>query len=60
MKKKLCLALLVFAVMTLFLRGTPYVAAGIAARGVWGVNYGSVVFPILLGALALYLYRKQE
>lgn len=60
MKKKLCLALLVFAVMTLFLRGIPYVAAGIAARGVWGGNYGSVVFPILLGALALYLYRKQE
>ena len=60
MKKKLCLALLVFAVMTLFLRGIPYVAAGIAARGVWGVNYGSGVFPSMLGALALQLYRQQE
>ena len=60
MKKRLCLVVLVFAVMTLFLRGIPYVAAGIAARGVWEVNYGSVVFPILLGAVALHLYRKQE
>ena len=60
MHKKLCLAVLVFAVMALFLRGIPYVVAGIAARGVLGVNYGSVVFPVLLGAGALYLYRKQE
>lgn len=60
MHKKLCLAVLVFAVMALFLQGIPYMAAGIAARGVLGVNYGSVVFPVLLGAGALYLYRKQE
>lgn len=60
MKKNLCLAVLVFAVMALFLRGIPYVAAGIAARGVWRVNYGSVVFPVLLGVVAFYLYRKQE
>lgn len=59
MKKKLCLAVLVLAVLAL-LRGIPYVAAGIAARGAFGVNYGAVVFPVLLGAAAWYLYRKQE
>lgn len=60
MKKKLCLAVLVFAVMALFFKGIPSVAAAVAAHGILGANYGAVGFPILLGAAALYLYRRQE
>lgn len=60
MRKKVYLGVLVFAILTLVLRGIPDVAAGIAARGITGVNYGPVVFPLLLAALALYQYRRQK
>lgn len=60
MRKKVYLAVLVFAVLVLVLRGIPDVAAGIAAHGITGTNYGEIVFPFLLGAVALYQYRRQE
>lgn len=60
MKRNIWLVLAVLALAVLLLKGIPLVAAGIAAHGVAGANYGGVVFPVLLGAAALYLYRKQK
>ncbi len=60
MKKKVYLAIAAFALLTLLLKGIPHVAAGISQRGIWNVNYGMVVFPLLVGAAALYLYYRQK
>lgn len=36
------------------LKGVSYMIEGITARGICGVNYGSVIFPLLLGMWALF------
>ena len=40
------------------IRNMPYLAEGIGARGLGGVNYGSVFIPFLIGIWAFYKYRK--
>lgn len=60
MKKKVCLVVAIVMLLSLVFNGIPAVAAGVAARGVWGVNYGIVGFPLLIGLAALYFYRRQE
>ena len=45
MKKKVCIVILVLAVIGL-LTGMSYLAEGIQARGIGGVNYGRVIFPL--------------
>ena len=57
-------ALLVISVILLLagVAGIPEVIEGIRARGMGGVNYGRVIFPFLLGGIALWQYckRRQE
>lgn len=59
MKKKVCLVITIFAVIAL-LTGIPHLVYGIQARGIDGVNYGRVIFPLLIGIIAFYMYKKQE
>ena len=56
-RKKIWLAVAVFAALAL-LTGLPEVIRGIAARGLWGVNYGRVGFPLLLLLWAGMKYRR--
>lgn len=60
MKKKVCLVVAIVMLLSLLFNGIPTVAEGVAARGVWGVNYGIVGFPLLIGLVALYFYRREE
>lgn len=60
MKKKVCLIVAIVMLLSLLFNGIPTVATGVAARGVWGVNYGIVGFPLLIGLAALYFYRREE
>ena len=57
MKKKVCIVILVLAVIGL-LTGMSYLAEGIQARGIGGVNYGRVIFPLLVGVIAVYFLKK--
>ena len=59
MKKKVCLVITIFAVISL-LTGISYLVYGIRARGIDGVNYGRVIFPLLIGIIAFYMYKKQK
>ena len=57
--KKLWLVILIFAIIA-FLSGIPVLAEGIAQRGVAGVNYGRVLFPLIIGILAFCFFRKKD
>jgi len=57
-RKQTWLVICVIAVITC-LTGISELAAGIAARGWDGVNYGRVVFPVLLGSIALWQYQRK-
>lgn len=59
MKKKVCLIVIIFAAIA-FLTGMSYLVNGIQARGVTGVNYGRVIFPLLICGIAFYLFKKQK
>ena len=41
-----------------FLTGLSPVAQGIAERGWSGVNYGRIIFPLLICGVSLWMYRK--
>lgn len=56
-RKKIWLAVAIFAALAL-LTGLPVVVQGMAARGLWGVNYGRVGFPLLLLLWAGIRYRR--
>ena len=56
--KKTCLIVGGFALIAL-LTGIPVLIHGIAQRGSDGVNYGRIVFPLLLSGVFLHLYKKQ-
>ncbi len=58
MTKKVYLVITIFMVLTL-LSSTPHLMEGIHARGLAGVNYGIVGFPILIGIWSFYKYRKE-
>lgn len=57
--KKVYLFVAIFAWIAL-LTGLSYLVQGIGARGVAGVNYGRVVFPLLVMLLSLWLYKKRS
>lgn len=59
MAKKVYLVITIFMVLAL-LSGIPHLIEGIHARGMTGVNYGIVGFPILIGVWSFYKYRKAE
>ena len=46
MKKIVCIVILILAITGL-LNGISYLISGISARGIGGVNYGRVIFPLL-------------
>lgn len=56
--KKTCLIVGGFALVAL-LTGIPVLIHGIAQRGPGGVNYGRVLFPLLLSGVCFYLYKKK-
>lgn len=59
MAKKAYWVMTIVMVLAL-LGGIPHLIEGIQARGMTGVNYGIVGFPILIGAWSFYKYRKAE
>ena len=56
--KKAFLALAIVALITC-LTGIPYLVEGIAIRGVGGVNYGRIVFPLLISGISFWLFKKK-
>ena len=48
---------LILAIIALLI-GISYLVQGIYARGLGGVNYGSVIFPLLVGVIAVYFMKK--
>ena len=59
MKKIVCIVILILAITGL-LNGISYLISGISARGIGGVNYGRVIFPLLVGAIAVYFLKKRN
>ena len=55
-------AFLVIGVVALIicLTGIPYLVEGIAARGWGGVNYGRIIFPLLICGIAFWLFKKKK
>ncbi len=56
--KKVYLIVSVIAIIA-FLTGIPYIVEGIAQRGVGGVNYGRIIFPLLFSVIFFVLYKKK-
>lgn len=56
--KKACLIVGGFALIAL-LTGIPVLIHGISQRGPDGVNYGRIVFPLLISGVFFHLYKKQ-
>lgn len=59
MKKKICIVILVFTFFGL-LNGICQLVQGISLRGIGGVNYGRVLFPLLIGGDAVYFLKKSR
>jgi hypothetical protein len=57
--KKACIVISVVALITC-LTGIPYLVAGISARGLNGVNYGRVLFPLLISGICFWQFKKCE
>lgn len=55
--KKVWIVVLVIAIIAL-LNGIAYLVEGIDSRGISGVNYGRVIFPLLIGVGAVYALMK--
>lgn len=53
---------LVISVIALIacLTGVSELIEGIAARGLDGVNYGRVIFPLLIGSISVWLYMRKK
>ena len=60
MKKHFWLVILGVAACITALTGVPELIGGIRARGAGGVNYGRVIFPLLIGGAAFWQYRKRR
>lgn len=56
MKKKVCIVILAIIGM---LTGISYLVEGISVRGIGGVNYGRVVFPLLVALGAVCFFPKK-
>lgn len=59
MTKKVYLVITIFMVLSLS-SGIPHLIERIHARGMAGVNYGIVGFPILIGTWSFCKYKKAE
>lgn len=59
MKKKVFIVILIIAIIGL-LTGISYLVEGISTRGIDGVNYGRVIFPLLIGVIAVYFLKKEK
>ena len=57
MKKIVCIVILILAIIGV-LNGIDYLIEGISARGIGGVNYGRVIYPLLVGVIAAYFLKK--
>lgn len=57
--KKAYLAIAVIALIAC-LSGIPYLLEGIAARGWGGVNYGRILFPLLIGGISFWLFMRKR
>lgn len=57
MAKKVYLIIIICMILAV-LSNLSYLVEGIGARGLGGVNYGSVFIPLLIGIWAFYKYRK--
>ena len=51
---------ILYLAITGLLNGISYLISGISARGIGGVNYGRVIFPLLVGAIAVYFLKKEK
>ena len=60
MKKKVYLIICIFTVVDFLLGKFPCFMTRVQERGLAGVNYGLVMFPVLISIAAFYLYRKQK
>ena len=47
-------------VISALLTGISYLTQSISARGIGGVNYGRVIFPLLVGGIAVYFLKKDK
>ena len=59
MKNKVYLIVLILAIMAVLTEFSNLVK-DIIARGIFGVNYGSIIVPILIGIFSFHLYKKQH
>ena len=57
--KKAYLVISIVALITC-LAGIPALAEGIAARGLSGVNYGPIVFPLLISGVFFLLFQRKK
>ena len=57
--KKVYLVISVIALITC-LTGIRYLVEGIAARGMGGVNYGRIIFPLLISGISFWLFKRKK
>lgn len=57
--KKVYLVISVIAFITC-LTGIPNLVEGIAARGWGGVNYGRIIFPLLISGISFWLFKRRK
>lgn len=57
--KKVYIVISVLALITC-LTGIPELIEGIARRGLAGVNYGRVVFLLLISGVSFWMFRKRN
>ena len=57
MKKVFLVISVVFLISCM--TGIPYLLEGIAVRGLVGVNYGRILFPLLLSGIFFWLSGKK-
>ena len=57
--KKFFLVIAVIASIA-FVTGIPVLVSGIRQRGFDGVNYGRVLFPLLIGIIFFILFKKRQ
>ena len=49
-----------FVALISCLTDIPYLAEGISARGLNGVNYGRILFPLLISGICFWQFKKCE
>ena len=57
--KKLWLVILIIAIIGI-VSAIPLLVDGIIKRGAGGVNYGRVIFPLIIGIVAFCLYKNKK